>query len=42
MGAKKKAAKGILQSFAGDAMTGYFKGILEQLVGQVKLLLKVL
>ena len=27
MGAKTQAAKGILQSFAGDAMTGYFKGI---------------
>ena len=27
MGAKTQAAKGILQAFAGDAMTGYFKGI---------------
>jgi len=27
MSAKKQAVKGILQSFAGDAMTGYFKGI---------------
>jgi len=27
MGIKTQATKGILQSFAGDAMTGYFKGI---------------
>ena len=27
MGAKTQAAKGIFQSFAGDAMTGYFQGI---------------
>lgn len=27
MGAKTQVAKGILQSFAGDAMTGYFKGL---------------
>ena len=27
MGAKTQVAKGIVQSLAGDAMTGYFKGL---------------